>query len=1205
MSANTKTNTSPDTINELRELGLPGFTYADLYDSYKLQELTTLLYQAVESDDPELYARFKAYADAKGINCDPVEVSNVLVGMSPYVSRMLAKLFKVEREAAELKAVVDAEYVIPRMKKEFVQRRALKKVKADDAKALDYAALNKAVSALKAKYTKLNWKDEELATAQFIAALLEEEKGKREGVAADLALVEQWCAATFYQRKEEIKHWMLFKTPPPMDFQHLVQIEVPDPSVPNQYQGPHEEFRRRDGFHLTDRRYSERQVIYEVEYCVFCHERDRDSCAKGYTDKSGAVMKNPIGFELNGCPLNEKISEAHFMKSKGDPLASLALIVVDNPMCAGTGHRICNDCMKACIYQKQEPVNIPQIETHILTDVMNLPYGFEIYALLTRWNPLNVTRPFALPYNGKNVLVVGLGPAGYTLSHFLMNEGFGVAAIDGLKVEPVWSEYIGGNGVAPKPLKHWSTIYRELNERILEGFGGVSEYGITVRWDKNFLTALHIILARRENFRIYGGTRFGGTITIEDAWELGFEHIAIATGAGKPTIVSMKNNLIRGIRKASDFLMALQLTGAAKSDSLANLQIQLPAVVIGGGLTGIDTATELIAYYPVQVEKFFTRYTSICAHDGEEAFWARMDEEEKKIAETYIAHAKEVQAERARAAAAGEKPNFIPLVRKWGGVRLAYRKRMIDAPAYRLNHEEIIKAFEEGIYFVEGLSPVEAIPDKYGAVGELKFEQYGMNDKGKWASTGQFVTLPAKSVLVAAGTSPNVIYEREYPGTFEFDQHHDFFESYAIAKSGNGAFTLRKPEAGETGFFTSYNKHGKFISYYGDNHPVYEGNVVKAMASAKDGFPNVAALFADTIAAAERDAAAGAKGDAAARAKRAAAWTSFTATLDKNLIPTVVRVERLTQTITEVMVHAPYASKHFRPGQFFRLQNYEVTAKHAEGNVLAMEGLALTGAWVDVEKGLLSMIVLEMGGSSNLVAALKPGEKVVVMGPTGTPTEIPENETVLLLGGGLGNAVLFSIAKALRAANCKVIYFAGYKKGEDLFKQDEVEEGTDQVIWSTDMGAAVAPRRPQDAHFRGNIVQAMLAYQRGELAEVKFPLETVNRIIAIGSDRMMAAVKQARHEVLAPYLKEHVAVASINSTMQCMMKEICAQCLQRHVDPATGKETFVFSCYNQDQIMDHVDFGNLNNRLKANSVHEKLTVTWLGQLLTRNGIERV
>jgi hypothetical protein len=99
---------------------------------------------------------------------------------------------------------------------------------------------------------------------------------------------------------------------------------------------------------------------------------------------------------------------------------------------------------------------------------------------------------------------------------------------------------------------------------------------------------------------------------------------------------------------------------------------------------------------------------------------------------------------------------------------------------------------------------------------------------------------------------------------------------------------------------------------------------------------------------------------------------------------------------------------------------------------------------------------------------------------------------------------------------------------------------------------------------------------------------------------MMAAVKEARHSSLKPFLKpEHAAIGSINSPMQCMMKEICAQCLQRHVDPHTGEESFVFSCYNQDQSLDRVDFANLNERLKANSVQEKLSNLWLDKLFNQ------
>jgi NAD(P)H-flavin reductase len=207
---------------------------------------------------------------------------------------------------------------------------------------------------------------------------------------------------------------------------------------------------------------------------------------------------------------------------------------------------------------------------------------------------------------------------------------------------------------------------------------------------------------------------------------------------------------------------------------------------------------------------------------------------------------------------------------------------------------------------------------------------------------------------------------------------------------------------------------------------------------------------------------------------------------------------------------------------------------------------------------------------------------------------------VLLAGGGLGNAVLFSIARALKAQGNRVIYFAGYKHTGDLFKREDIEAATDQVIWASDAGDAIAPHRPQDAHFRGNIVQAMVAYAEGKLGVQAVPLADVTRIIAIGSDRMMNAVRLARHGVLQPHLNpKHVGIGSINSPMQCMMKEVCAQCLQRHVDPETGREEFVFSCYNQDQELDRVDFDNLRARLRQNSVQEKISNLWFEHLLDR------
>jgi NADPH-dependent glutamate synthase beta subunit-like oxidoreductase/NAD(P)H-flavin reductase len=1016
--------------------------------------------------------------------------------------------------------------------------------------------------------------DAELALALAAARLLDEEKKDRSAVASSIDDLMQWCA--LHVHDPEYRHWVSFHFPEAMDHFNLVNVGRPVPDLPESMIGPDERLRRRDGFVLTDRRMNPRQILSEIHYCILCHERDKDTCSKGILDSSGNITKNPLDIPLAGCPLDEKISEMHYLRKLGDAIGALALVMISNPMCPGTGHRICNDCMKACIYQKQDPVNIPQIETAVLTDTLQLPWGVEIYGLLTRWNPLNIARPYPLPYNGKSVLVVGMGPAGYTLAHFLANEGFGVVGVDGLKIEPLDPRLTGSRDQLPEPIHFWKDIYKELDARILEGFGGVSEYGITVRWDKNFLTLLYLTLARRSTIRIYGGVRFGGTLSIDDAWDWGFDHIAIAAGAGRPTIIDMKNNLACGIRKASDFLMALQLTGAFKRNALPNLQVRLPAVVIGGGLTAIDTATELAAYYPVQVEKTLDRYETLAAEIGKDAVLAPFTVLERQILEEFLRHGAAVRAERARASAAGEKPDLVKLVRSWGGVSLVYRKRMVDSPAYRLNHEEVIKALEEGISFVENLNPEEAIVDGHNHVQAMRF-----------SAPGRSVELPARAVLVAAGTTPNITYEKEHPGSFRMDSRKKFFAAYRAVRQPDGSFALESAEGG-LGFFTSYNKGGRFISYYGDNHPLYAGNVVKAMASARDGYPKVVSLFADELA----------KLDPAQQSARDARWRTLTEFLDGELIARVSEVRRLTPTIIEVVVHAPSAARKFQPGQFYRLQNYETLAEERKGTRLLMEGIALTGAWVDRDKGLLSLIALELGVSSRLCSRLKPGEPVVVMGPTGTPSEVGRSENVMLLGGGLGNAVLFSIAKEMREKGNRVIYFAGYKKGEDLFKREEVEEGTDQVIWSTDMGEAITPHRPQDRHFRGNIVQAVMAYGKGVMGEPLIPLSRIDRIIAIGSDRMMAAVKEARHGVLQPLLNpHHIAIASINSPMQCMMKEVCAQCLQKHVDPATGKETIIFSCLNQDQPMDHVDFKNLNTRLQQNTVQEKLSSLWLDYLL--------
>jgi NADPH-dependent glutamate synthase beta subunit-like oxidoreductase/NAD(P)H-flavin reductase len=1136
-----------------------GFSFADLYDRGGLGRLDEAFVGFVREADAALADRLVAARKDPAAMAAKAE-SELLIALAPHVEDFLGQLFCIESELHALAADHHELAPIYSVKRLFVQRRAVHKVKAEDVAAVEGDKEEQQLAALfEEPFT-------ELAFAWHVTEWQKDEAAN----AAKLDLAARYAAWATLTPAGKKKHrgGVLFKVPGKLDFMRLVPVHTEESSGFPLHTLSDEHLRLREGFGLTDPGTDLNGALDQANYCIWCHEQGKDSCSKGLREKApaGGYKKSTFGVTLAGCPLEEKISEFHMVKARGQPLGALAIICVDNPMVAATGHRICNDCMKSCIYQKQAPVDIPQAETRTLKDVLELPWGFEIYSLLTRWNPLNLRRPVPLPESGRKVLVVGLGPAGFTVAHHLMNDGHAVVGIDGLKIEPLPQGLSGvdalGQRSAFKPIRDVRELYEPLGSRVMAGFGGVAEYGITVRWDKNFLKLIRLLLERRSEFSMFGGVRFGGTVTLEDAWKMGFDHVAVCVGAGKPTVLEIPNGLARGVRAASDFLMALQLTGAAKADSIANMQLRLPVIVIGGGLTAIDTATESLAYYVVQVEKFLLRYETLAAEIGEHAVRDTWDDQEREIGEEYLAHARAIRAERTVAKNEKREPNLIRLLQHWGGVTIAYRRRLIDSPSYTLNHEEVEKALEEGISFAEGLTPLLVDIDNYGAVKGMRFK----HESGeKW--------LPAHTVFVAAGTQPNTILAREDSAHFELDGKY----FAACDEEGNPVKPERSISKPATpNVLLARQPDGRFVSYFGDVHPSFFGNVVKAMGSAKQGYPTISRVLGRRKPELDTPAAA------------------FSARVADQLIARVERVERLTPNIVEVVIRAPLAAEKFQPGQFYRLQNFESLSPMAEGTRMQMEGLALTGAWVDRAKGLVSTIVLEMGGSSDLCAMLEKGEPVILMGPTGTPTEIEPGETVVLCGGGLGNAVLFSIGQAFRAAGSKVLYFAGYKKVVDRYKIEEIESAADVVVWCCDEQPGFEPRRPQDRSFVGNIVQAMDAYASGRLGERVLRMEDADRLIAIGSDRMMAAVARARHDVLKPHMKAaHVAIGSINSPMQCMMKEICAQCLQPHRDAVTGETSWVFSCFNQDQLLDSVDFSALNERLKQNSLAEKLTAKWI------------
>ena len=305
--------------------------------------------------------------------------------------------------------------------------------------------------------------------------------------------------------------------------------------------------------------------------------------------------------------------------------------------------------------------------------------------------------------------------------------------------------------------------------------------------------------------------------------------------------------------------------------------------------------------------------------------------------------------------------------------------------------------------------------------------------EGRKAQDGHDATvmLPARTVLVAAGTTPNITYEKEAPGTFQLDAKKKFFQPHVVvdATATAGFICARTPN----GFFTSYDADGRFVSYYGDNHPRYAGNVVKAMASAKDGFPHIVSALRD-------GAGVAGSGDAGARATRRGRRSSSVST--QNSSPYVEDVVRLTPTIVEVIVKAPAAARHFHPGQFYRLQNYESVARRVDGHTpLLMEGhradrrLGRQGTGTAVADRARARRVEPAraricGRASTSSSWDRPARR----------PRFPSGQNVLLLGGGLGNAVLFSIAKAMRDA----------RQQGDLFRR--LQEGRGPVQARGDRG---------------------------------------------------------------------------------------------------------------------------------------------------------
>ncbi len=161
-----------------------------------------------------------------------------------------------------------------------------------------------------------------------------------------------------------------------------------------------------------------------------------------------------------------------------------------------------------------------------------------------------------------------------------------------------------------------------------------------------------------------------------------------------------------------------------------------------------------------------------------------------------------------------------------------------------------------------------------------------------------------------------------------------------------------------------------------------------------------------------------------------------------------------------------------------------------------------------LKNGAMSEVLIALAGpASNIIVAFLlalPTRFYIMQNQT-----LPEGQIYVFLATVVTLNIFlaaFNLIPIPPLDGSKVLYFAGYKKLVDRYKVAEIEAAADIVVWCCDESPGFAATRPQDKSYVGNIVQAMVAYGSGELGTQPVALADADHIIAIGSDRMMAAV---------------------------------------------------------------------------------------------------
>ncbi len=830
-------------------------------------------------------------------------------------------------------------------------------------------------------------------------------------------------------------------------------------------------------------------ALDEASLCLKCHKRGKDSCRTGLRDrKNPDVIVENARTPLSGCPVDQKISEMMVLLEEGYILGALAVILLDNPLALLTGHRICYDCVNSCIFQTLQGIDIPYVETHIINMIMCMPSGFHIYELLIRWNPLNTLQPLPLPPSNKDVLVVGSGPAGLGAAHYLMRSGHNVVLVDGAKIVPLPNKVLEAEDI--------TDVRAFVEENIPhDAFGGVANYGITDRWDKVKLKLVRLLMERHPQLLTLGGVRFGTTLTTQQAFEdYNFSHVVLATGAGQPATLGVENSLIPQARHGSDFLMTANLYSPEDINALTNFPLRLPIMVVGGGLTAIDTATEALNYYVKLCKKIHYMFTKLEQADKLHQLKIYLRDEDCSVLRLYKHHGSILAEEEKKAAAEKREPRFDGLIKTWGGITVIYRGSLAASPSYNINYPEIQQALNLGVDFIENatISRIKA-HKKTKAVKEVVLK----------TPTGKEV-FRVGTLLQAIGIQPNTVVAEDEPGQYNLEQHH------LEPLSG----------LGHDFFVSQHAATGGYVSALGDLHPRYNGSVVKALASAKDSIKVIHQAVQRQPAASQE-------------------WEFKRKWLQEMLQPVVTHVEEGPKAVW-FNVKAPQAAKNFKPGEVFKLER--LTYK---GNQFKDNGLAISGLTVDETSGEISFRLGFFSPVAKNYRNLKVGEPLYMMGPTGSTVPLDENDNVLLVGEGYGLVYVSAFAdyckrKGIPHRVCNNSFNFHFFEDLSMYNKIIVMGPIDflkeyYALYEEDLYEIFPPEHKIYANLHMNL-QCMMKKICGQcLCTVKQP---------DGSDKKVFACSQTDYDLTLMPFDELATKAQQNSALNKFMalwRDVCEQ----------------------------------------------------------------